>query len=110
TAAGIRVVPLSGWLVAELAAHKERTSAKGLVFPTRKGAPMNPSNVRRDIWAPLKKRAGVRALDLYSLRHTFASLGRTAGESAFNVSRMMGHTKSLLVDQVYAHSMQSGMA
>jgi hypothetical protein len=32
-------------------------------------------------WIPLKKRAGVGALDLYSLRHTFASLGRTAGES-----------------------------
>jgi hypothetical protein len=52
----------------------------------------------------------VRALDLYSLRHTFASLGRTAGESAFNVARMMGHARSTLVDQVYAHSMQSGMA
>ena len=52
----------------------------------------------------------MRSLDLYSLRHTFASLGRTAGESAFNVSRMMGHSRSVLVDQVYAHSMQSGMA
>ena len=61
-------------------------------------------------WVPLKKRAGVRSLDLYSLRHTFASLGRTAGESAFNAGRMMGHSKSVLVDQVYAHSMQSGMA
>ena len=35
---------------------------------------------------------------------------RTAGKSAFNVSRIMGHSRSLLVDQVYAHSMQSGMA
>lgn len=52
----------------------------------------------------------MRALDLYSLRHTFASLGRTAGESAFNVARMMGHARSTLVDSVYAHTMQSGMA
>jgi len=44
------------------------------------------------------------------LRHTFASLGRTAGESAFNVARIMGHARSTLVDQVYAHTMQSGMA
>ena len=56
------------------------------------------------------KRAGVRTFDMYSLRHTFASLGRVAGESAFNVSRMMGHSRSTLVDQVYAHSLQSGMA
>jgi integrase len=82
----------------------------GLVFANANGKPMNPSNVRRDIWVPLKKRAGVRNLDLYSLRHTFASLGRTAGESAFNVARMMVHAKSALVDQVYAHTMQSGMA
>ena len=110
TAAGVRVVPLSGWLVSELTAHKERSGGAGLVFGNRTGKAMNPSNVRRDIWLPLKKRAGVRALDLYSLRHTFASLGRTAGESAFNVARMMGHSRSVLVDQVYAHSMQSGMA
>jgi integrase len=68
------------------------------------------ANVRRDLWLPLKKRAGVRALDLYSLRHMFASLGRTAGESAFNVARMMGHARSTLVDSVYEHTMQSGMA
>jgi integrase len=110
TAAGVRVVPLSGWLVSELGAHKARAGGTGLVFGNANGKPMNPANVRRDIWIPLKKRAGVRSLDLYSLRHTFASLGRTAGESAFNVSRMMGHSRSTLVDQVYAHSMQSGMA
>jgi hypothetical protein len=61
-------------------------------------------------WLPLRKRAKVRELDLYSLRHTFASLGRTSGESAFNVSRAMGHSRSTLVDAVYAHSLQSGMA
>jgi integrase len=110
TKAGARVVPLSGWLVAELAAHRERSGGEGLVFGSQRGTPLNPPNARRDIWVPLKKRAGVRDLDLYSLRHTFASLGRTAGESAFNVGRMMGHAQSTLVDKVYAHSMQSGMA
>jgi integrase len=81
-----------------------------LIFSTRTGQPMNPSNVRRDVWLKLVNRAGVRSLDLYSLRHTFASLGRVAGESAFNVARAMGHSRSTLVDQVYAHSLQSGMA
>ena len=47
---------------------------------------------------------------MYRLRHTFASLGRVAGESAFNVARAMGHSHSMLVDQVYAHGLQSGMA
>ena len=112
TAAGNRVLALSGWVVAELTAHKERSegAAEALVFANRNGKPINPSNLRRDVWLPLRKRAKVRALDLYSLRHTFASLGRTSGESAFNVSRAMGHSRSTLVDAVYAHSLQSGMA
>src|SRR5215813_1223968 len=56
------------------------------------------------------KRAGVQQLDMYSLRHTFATFGRVAGESAFEVAHAMGHSRSTLVDAVYAHSLQSGMA
>ena len=110
TKAGLRVVPLSGWLVAELTAHRARGEGTGLVFPNGAGKPLGTSNTRRDVWLPLRERAGVRPLDMYSLRHTFASLGRTAGESSFNVSRVMGHSKSTLVDAVYAHSMQSGLS
>jgi hypothetical protein len=44
------------------------------------------------------------------LRHTFASLGPVSGESAFNVARAMGHSRFLLVDLAYAHSLQLGMA
>lgn len=110
TKAGRRTVGLSSWLVTELRAHRERTSAAGLVFPNRAGKPLHPSNVATRVWQPLRKRAGVPELDMYSLRHTFASLGRTAGEAAFNVSRAMGHSRSTLVDQVYAHGMTSGLA
>jgi integrase len=112
TEAGNRAVALSGWVVRELEAHKERTGGEpgGLIFATRTGQPMNPSNVRRDTWTKLVNRAGVRPLDMYSLRHTFATFGRVAGESAFNVAHAMGHSRSTLVDAVYAHSLQSGMA
>jgi integrase len=112
TAAGNRTVALSGWAVSELTAHQERTKEDGeaLIFATRTGRPMSPSNVRRDVWLKLTKRAKVRPLDMYSLRHTFATFGRVAGESAFNVAHAMGHSRSTLVDQVYAHSLQSGMA
>ena len=110
TDAGKRIIPLSGQLVAELKAHRDLTGGTGYVFANGKGKPLNPSNVRLRLWIPLLKRAGVRQLDMYSLRHSFASLGCTAGESAFNVARMMGHARSTLADQVYAHSMQSGMS
>ena len=112
TTAGNRTAALSGWLVAQLKAHLERSGAAegDPIFATGGGEPLNPSNMRPDIWTKVLKRAGVRALDTYSLRHTFASLGRVAGEEAFNVARAMGHSRSMLVDQVYAHSLQSVMA
>jgi integrase len=110
TEAGERVIPLSGWMVAELQQHRERTGGQGLVFANGNGKPQNPSNLRRDVWLPLKKRAGVRNLDLYSLRHSFATMARTAGEGAHAVARMLGHSHSLLVDRVYAaHTLASGL-
>ncbi|MHB1829128.1 MAG: hypothetical protein ACYCV6_15750, partial [Steroidobacteraceae bacterium] len=90
----MRIVPE---LVAELKAYREAGSGEGLLFRTGKDNAMNPSNVHRDIWRPLLKRVGVPARDIYSARHTYASLARTAGESAFNVGQSMGHARSKLV-------------
>ena len=60
----------------ELEAHKERAGAKAgdLIFVTRMGQLLNRSDVRRDVWTKLVKRAGVRPLDLYSLRHTMVGV------------------------------------
>jgi integrase len=112
TDSGRRTVALSGWLVKEIQGYlgDRPRDPDGLLFGNRNGLPLNPSNVRRDIWSKLVARAGVRSLDMYSLRHTFASLGRVAGEEAFNVARAMGHSRSRLVDEVYAHALPSGMA
>lgn len=112
TKAGMRVVALAGWLVAELQAHLERTGAKGeaLVFASRTGEPLNPSNVLRRSWYPALERAEVPQCDLYSTRHTFATLSRAGGETAFNTAQAMGHSKSQLVDRTYAHALPSGMA
>ena len=105
---GKRVVYLHAPLIADLAEYKEATGGTGLVLATREGGAMNPSNVRRDIWHPLLKRAQVRMLDAYSLRHTFATLARTARQNAFDVAHVMGHSKCSLVDQVYAHATREG--
>jgi hypothetical protein len=49
-------------------------------------------------------------MDLYSCRHTFATLAVTGGESTHNTAWAMGQTKSALVERVYAHGLASGMA
>jgi integrase len=112
TAKGVRTVALASELIRELREQQARTGGSGeqLVFGTRSGQPLNGSNVLGRWWYPTLKRAGVRRLDLYSLRHTFASLARNAGESGFIVSQAMGHATSGLVDQVYADALPSGMA
>jgi integrase len=93
-------------------AHIQREGIEGdaLLFAMGGQTPLDLSNIHRDIWTPLLKKAEVRKLDLYSLRHTFATLARSSGENAFSVSRAMGHSRSTLVDEVYAQSLASGMA
>jgi hypothetical protein len=80
---------------------KRAAGAPALLRTTRASRTTSAPGPRRQgcRWLPLRKRAKVRELDLYSLRHTFASLGRTSGESAFNVSRAMGHSRSTLVGE-----------
>jgi hypothetical protein len=41
---------------------------------------------------------------------TFVSLARASGEAAFNVSRVIGHARSAIVDTIYAHTVDSALA
>jgi hypothetical protein len=82
----------------------------GLVFPSAADTPLNKANVRKRVWIPLLKRAKVPYRDLYSLRWTFVSLARASGEVPFNVSRVIGHARSAIVDTIYAHTVESGVA
>lgn len=113
TEAGIRTADLSKLLVAELLAHRARCGdppAEALVFPNGAGRAHNPSNLRRDLWLPLLKRAGLAHHTMYSCRHTFVSLARAAGEEKFAVARQVGHKTSKLVDAVYARTLPSAIA
>jgi integrase len=110
TAAGKRTVPISGWLADVLRDHRARLSGMGLFFPSEAGTPLNKANVRKRVLIPLLTRAKVPYRDLYSLRSTFVSLARASGEVAFNVSRVIGHARSTIVDSIYAHTVESGVA
>lgn len=63
--AGVRTIPLPGFLVRELEAHRTLTVGDGepdparLVFPTRNGTPQRRSNFRRQVWRPALVRAGL---------------------------------------------------
>jgi Phage integrase family len=63
--AGIRTIPLPGFLVSALEAHRELTVGNAapdparLVFPTRTGTPQRRSNFRRQVWRPSLARGGL---------------------------------------------------
>jgi integrase len=110
TEAGRRTVPISAWLASVLREHRARSGGVGLVFPSTAGTPLNKANLRKRVWMPLLERAQVRYRDMYSLRWTFVSLARASGEAAFNVSRVIGHSRSTIVDTIYAHTVESALA
>jgi integrase len=110
TEAGRRTVPISAWLASVLREHRARSAGVGLVFPSTASTPLNKANVRKRVWMPLLKRAQVPYRDMYSLRWTFVSLARASGEAAFNVSRVIGHARSTIVDTIYAHTVDSALA
>jgi integrase len=110
TRAGRRTVPLSGWLGSILREHRAHSNCSGLVFPSSAGTPLNTANVRNRVWIPLLERAAIPYRDMYSLRWTFVSMARASGEAAFNVSRLIGHARSTIVDTIYAHTVDSGLA
>jgi hypothetical protein len=95
-------VPISAWLADVLREHRARSGGVGLVFPSTAGTPLNKANLRKRVWIPLLKRAKVPYRDLYSLRWTFVSLARASREVPFNVSRVIGHARSTIVDTIYA--------
>jgi hypothetical protein len=40
----------------------------------------------------------------------FVSMARASGEAALNVSRLIGHARSTIVETIYAHTVGSGLA
>jgi hypothetical protein len=82
----------------------------GLVFPSTAGTPLNKANVHKRVWMPLLERGQVPYRDMYSLGWTFISMARASGEAAFNVSRVIGHARSTIVDSIYAHTVDSALA
>jgi integrase len=69
------------------------------VFSNAVGGPLDLTNIRKRIWYPTLKRAGLwpedlgrQPRDLYQTRHTFASIMPYVGEDPAWIARMMGHT------------------
>jgi integrase len=101
---GVRTIPLTRELVHELRRHRlaSRYSAEGdLIFATRNGLPLHPSNHSRRIFKPAAERAGVGWASYHTLRHTCGTLLARRGLRAEEIQGWLGHHAASFTQDVY---------
>lgn len=65
------------------------------------------SPIRKRLWIPALKRAGVRYRYPYQCRHTFASMMLSSGENLMWVAKQIGHSSAKQTLDAYARHIQS---
>lgn len=93
-----RTVPIPASLRERLEAR--RRAPADLVFPSRNGAVLNPSNVNRAL-KRVAAGAGVPVLKFHDLRRTYASLLAEQGRRPEVIQRLLGHATVDLALRVY---------
>ena len=63
--------------------------------------------VRKHLWLPAMKKAGVRYRRPYQTRHTYASMLLSAGEHPMWVAKQMGHKDWTMIARIYGRWMPS---
>jgi integrase len=112
SAAARRTIKLSTEIADSLAKHRvaqvarrlaaESWSDGDLIFCTGEGNPINPNNLYRNFNAIIE-RAGVKRIPPHGMRHTHATLLLAAGTPIKAVSERLGHAKTSITLDTYAH-------
>lgn len=113
TAAGRRAVKLLRPALEALVAQKAHTFlADGEVFqnPRTLERWAGDQPIRKTMWQPAMKKAGVRYRRPYQTRHTYASMMLSAGEHPMWVAKQMGHSDWTMIARVYGRWMPSADA
>jgi integrase len=90
--------PAATELIAEL--RRKRTDDCEFVFPGRSAG--KPIRELRRVWAAVTARAGLDNALVYTLRHSYASIGAGGGLSLQIIGKLLGHTVSRTTEK-YAH-------
>ncbi|GHJ12685.1 tyrosine-type recombinase/integrase [Micromonospora sp. AKA38] len=108
------VLPLPEFTWLTLMEHRERQQEEraglpevwvdhGLVFPSERGTPMEPTNLSRS-FARLRESAGLPGVRLHDLRHTVVSLLMELGVPPHVVQAIARHADVKVTLKVYAHA------
>ena len=72
------------------------------LFCTANGTPVHLNNLRRGVWIPTLKRAGLEIREIKQTRHTFATTAISCGENPLWIAKVMGHRNTEMIIKVYA--------
>jgi integrase len=105
TNASRRAVPMPDVLIDELAAHLARhPAADGFLFTDARERPISRTRFSGDVWRPAVNVAGLPAgTGFHALRHYYASLLISAGESVKVVQERLGHASASETLDTYSH-------
>ncbi len=115
TRAGRRVIPLPASMTDRLRAHRRWRAAhrlrlgiayedQGLVFANRTRGTLEPQILtRRDLKTILRRAKLPETIRWYDLRHACATLLLAASENVKVVAERLGHAKTTLTLDLYAH-------
>ena len=73
------------------------TGEQEYIFLTSEGRRMTPDHLRKEVWVPALKRAGMEYRPPLQTRHTFATMMLTAGEDIGWVQNMLGHSSLQMI-------------
>jgi integrase len=96
-----RRIKLSTWAAQVIATTS--AAERGPLFTDSQGGYIRLSNFERDSFKPILKRAGLKSIRLYDLRHTCATLLLSAGVNPKIVSERLGHSSVAFTLDVYSH-------
>lgn len=100
-----RGVDISSSLALELKKWKLQCPASvlNLVFPSRRGLPVDHNNFVRQYFKPALTKAGLQDVKWHSLRHTNASIRIKSEQNAKYLSSQLGHSSIQITYDTYGH-------
>lgn len=104
TEAGIRTLDLNEDAIFALNSHRSVSflANEHIWLNPRTGESWsNDAQIRKTLWQPLCKRAGVRYRNPYQARHTYASTLLTQGTNPWYVAQQLGHVDVQMVFRIY---------
>lgn len=106
-----RVVPVPEPAVSTFVAAARGRGRDDLLFTTSTGAPLNPSNWRRQVdWPGTLAAMDLVAFRPHDLRHTAASFWISCGADVKQVQAILGHASAEMTLDVYAHLLDQGLS